>query len=73
MPCYQINTISLNFEAGHLGLLQKAAHVLGLIVVDDGLGRVLRDQRGAEEAGHVMVQRRAQGHAETGRHQVLPV
>ena len=28
--------------------MQKAAHVLGLIVVDDGLGRVLRDQRGAD-------------------------
>ena len=50
MPCYQVNTVSLDFQAGHLGLLQKAAHVLGLIVVDDGLGRVLRDQRGADIA-----------------------
>ena len=48
MPCYQVNTVSLDFQAGHLGLLQKAAHVLGLIVVDDGLGRVLRDQRGGD-------------------------
>jgi hypothetical protein len=24
MPCYQVNTVS---QAGHLGLLQKAAHV----------------------------------------------
>jgi len=30
--------------------LQKAAHVLGLVIVDDGLGRVLRDQQGADIA-----------------------
>ena len=39
MPCYSVNTISLDFQAGDLGLLQKAAAVLGLEV------RVLADRR----------------------------
>ena len=30
MPCYSVNTISLDFQAGNLALLQKAAAVLGL-------------------------------------------
>ena len=42
--------MSLDFQAGDLALLQKATKVLGLIVVDDGLGRLLRDQRGADIA-----------------------
>ena len=51
MPCYQVNTVSLDFQAGDLGLLQKAAKVLGLVVVDEGsLGRVLRDRSGATVA-----------------------
>lgn len=32
MPCYSVNTVSLDFQAGDLGLLQKAAVVLGLEV-----------------------------------------
>jgi len=32
MPCYQVNTVSLDFQAGDLALLQKAAVVLGLEV-----------------------------------------
>ena len=30
MPCYSVNTVCLDFQAGELGLLQKAAAVLGL-------------------------------------------
>jgi hypothetical protein len=30
MPCYSVNTVSLDFQAGDLGLLQKAAAILGL-------------------------------------------
>ena len=32
MPCYSVNTVSLDFQAGDLALLQKAAAVLGLEV-----------------------------------------
>ena len=32
MPCYSVNTVSLDFQAGDLGLLQKAAAALGLEV-----------------------------------------
>jgi hypothetical protein len=32
MPCYQVNTVSLDFQAGDLALLQKAIVVLGLEV-----------------------------------------
>src|SRR5687767_13178188 len=39
MPCYSVNTVSLDFQAGDLALLQKAAIVLGLEV------RVLGDRR----------------------------
>ena len=47
MPCYQVNTVSVDFQAGDLALLQKAAAVLSLVVVDDGsLGRVIRDRSG---------------------------
>ncbi|MCI0640719.1 MAG: hypothetical protein L0Y72_24360 [Gemmataceae bacterium] len=47
MPCYQVNTVSLDFQAGDLGLLQKAAAVLGLEVRDLGtLGRELYDRAG---------------------------
>ena|SRR5438128_6111749 len=47
MPCYSVNTVSLDFQAGDLGLLQKAATVLGLEVRDLGsLGRDLRDRAG---------------------------
>ena len=51
MPCYQVNTVSVDFQAGNLALLQKAANTLGLIVVDDGsLGRVVRDRSGVTVA-----------------------
>src|SRR4030095_2567562 len=47
MPCYQVNTVSVDFQAGDLALLQKAAAVLGLVVTDGGaLGREGRDRRG---------------------------
>lgn len=47
MPCYSVNTVSLDFQAGDLALLQKAAAVLGLEVRDLGsLGRDLRDRAG---------------------------
>ena len=47
MPCYQVNTVSVNFQAGDLALLQKAAKVLGLSIVDlDPMGRQVRDRRG---------------------------
>ena len=47
MPCYQVNTVKVDFQAGDLALLQKAAAVLGLVVVDNGsLGRVVRDGKG---------------------------
>jgi hypothetical protein len=32
MPCYSVNTVSLDFQAGDLALLKKAAAVLGLEV-----------------------------------------
>ena len=35
MPCYSVNTVSLDFQAGDLSLLQKAASVLGLEVLGD--------------------------------------
>jgi len=47
MPCYQVNTVSVDFQAGNLALLQKAATALGLLVVDGGsLGREVRDRSG---------------------------
>jgi hypothetical protein len=39
MPCYSVNTVSLDFQAGELALLQKAAAVLGLQI------RSLADRR----------------------------
>ena len=48
MPCYQVNTVSVDFQAGNLALLQKAANALGLLVVDGGaLGREVHDRSGA--------------------------
>ena len=48
MPCYQVNTVSVDFQAGELALLQKAAASLGLVVVEAGaLGREVRDRTGA--------------------------
>ena len=47
MPCYQVNTVSLDFQAGDLALLQKAAKVLGLTILDlSSAGRQVRDRRG---------------------------
>jgi hypothetical protein len=45
MPCYQVNTISLDFQAGNLDLLQKAAAVLGLEV------RAIADRREVVDRG----------------------
>ena len=47
MPCYQVNTVSLDFQAGDLSLLQKAAAVLGLEVRAAGAGRQIVDRSGA--------------------------
>jgi hypothetical protein len=47
MPCYQINTVSLDFQAGDLALSQKATEALGLTILDLGsMGRQVRDRRG---------------------------
>ena len=46
MPCYQVNTVSVDFQAGNLALLQKAAASLGLVVVEGALGREVRDCNG---------------------------
>jgi hypothetical protein len=44
MPCYQMNVVSLDFQAGDLGLLQKAAKVLGLEVRVRGDRREIVDR-----------------------------
>jgi hypothetical protein len=49
MPCYQVNTISLDFQAGNLDLLQKAAAVLGLEV------RAVADRREVVDRGAAVV------------------
>lgn len=41
MPCYQVNTVSVDFQAGDLALLQKAAAVLGLVLSPVGGWRFL--------------------------------
>src|SRR5580698_4339735 len=46
MPCYSVNTVSLDFQAGDLGLLQKAAKVLGLEVRVRGNRREIIDRAG---------------------------
>jgi hypothetical protein len=46
MPCYQVNTVSLYFQAGNLELLQKAASVLGLEVRAIADRREVMDRRG---------------------------
>jgi hypothetical protein len=47
MPCYQVNTVSVDFQAGDLTLLRKAAEALGLVIKDCGsLGREVRDRAG---------------------------
>jgi hypothetical protein len=47
MPCYQVNTVSLDFQAGDLALLEKAAKALGLTILDlAAMGRQVRDVRG---------------------------
>ena len=47
MPCYQVNTVSLDFQAGDLALLQKAAKGLGLTILDlASMGRQVRGRRG---------------------------
>jgi hypothetical protein len=47
VPCYQVNTVSLDFQAGDLALVQKAAKALGLTILDlASMGRQVRDRRG---------------------------
>ena len=46
MPCYSVNTVSLDFQAGDLGLLQKAAAALGLEVRVRGDRREVVDRAG---------------------------
>lgn len=48
MPCYQVNTVSLDFQVGDLGLLQKAAGALGLEV------RVIGDRREVIQRGRLV-------------------
>ena len=44
MPCYSVNIVSLDFQAGDLGLLQKAAAALGLEVRVRGDRREVMDR-----------------------------
>ena len=44
MPCYSVNTVSLDFQAGDLALLKKAAVSLGLEIRVLGLRRDLLDR-----------------------------
>ena len=46
MPCYSVNTVSLDFQAGDLSLLQKAAAVLGLEIRVYGERREVVDRAG---------------------------
>jgi hypothetical protein len=46
MPCYSVNTVSLDFQAGDLALLHKAAAALGLEVRAVGAGRQIVDRSG---------------------------
>ena len=41
MPCYQVNTVSVDLQAGNLELLRKTASALGLTVEDRGAWRQL--------------------------------
>jgi len=50
MPCYSVNTVSLDFQAGELTLLKNAAGVLGLEV------RAFSDRREiVDRAGNLIV------------------
>ena len=57
MPCYQVNTVSLDFQAGNLELLQRAAAVLGLEV------RAIADRREVMDRGGNVVARLVGGKA----------
>lgn len=46
MPCYSVNTVSLDFQAGDLGLLKKAATALGLEIRTIGDCREVLDRSG---------------------------
>ena len=46
MPCDSVNTVSLDFQAGELSLLQKAATTLGLSVRSLGDRRIVLDSNG---------------------------
>src|SRR5262245_34063241 len=47
MPCYSVNTVSLDFQAGDLTLLKKAAVSLGLEVRVLGERREVLDRNGS--------------------------
>jgi hypothetical protein len=67
MPCYSVNTVSLDFQAGHLALLQKAATVLGLAV------RALGDRREIVDRSGDLVATLVQGKATCGQANVAVV
>ena len=55
MPCYQVNTLSLDFQALDLGLLRKAAAVLGLEVRAVGTPLSITERRLVVERGGTLV------------------
>ncbi len=57
MPCYSVNTMSLDFQAGDLGLLHKAAAALGLEV------RVRADRREVVDRAGNLITTLVQGKA----------
>jgi hypothetical protein len=61
MPCYQVNTVSLDFQTGNPELLQKAAAVLGLEV------RALADRRDVVDRGGNVVATLVGGKATCGQ------
>jgi hypothetical protein len=67
MPCYQVNTVSLDFQAGNLDLLQKATAVLGLEV------RAIADRREVVDRGGAVVATLVGGKATCSQANVLIV
>ena len=67
MPCYQVNTVSLDFQAGDLALLQKAATVVGLEV------RVQADRCEVVHRNGVLVASLVQGKATCSQANVATV
>jgi hypothetical protein len=67
MPCYSVNTVSLDFQAGDLGLLQKAAKALGLEV------RVKADRREVVDRSGNLIATLEKGKATCGQANVALV